>query len=180
MIGSCDLCDRQNVPVSHFDECFAHPEAHACFICQGDSDPDPYGDLSVMDWQTDPSDHSQFATDGLGYFYRVTRVAPVGNCDERSLWSCSWSETKGLRTSSFLYKTVDEAKARMDAIAAPIDLGMPKDRRPSEVNRSPSFLPAAKREALSNRAAKMGRARIHSAPSNPAMGQHQRSATRQV
>lgn len=44
-IGSCDCCDRQNVPVSHFDATFAHPETSACFICQGEDDPDPYGEL---------------------------------------------------------------------------------------------------------------------------------------
>lgn len=45
MIGSCDLCNRQSVPVSHFNECYAHPEAWACFICQGDDDADPYGEM---------------------------------------------------------------------------------------------------------------------------------------
>lgn len=48
-IGSCDLCDRQNVPVSHFDATFAHPEASACFLCQGEDDPDPYGELEGSD-----------------------------------------------------------------------------------------------------------------------------------
>jgi hypothetical protein len=37
-IGSCDCCDRQNVPVTSGD-------VTACFICQGEDDPDPYGEL---------------------------------------------------------------------------------------------------------------------------------------
>lgn len=45
MIGACDICDRQNVPVSHFNASAAHPETGACFICQGEDDPDPYGEL---------------------------------------------------------------------------------------------------------------------------------------
>jgi hypothetical protein len=45
MIGSCDCCDRQQVPVSHFNATAAYPEGAACFICQGDTDPDPYGEL---------------------------------------------------------------------------------------------------------------------------------------
>lgn len=44
-IGSCDCCDRQNVPISHFDACAAHPEAWACYICQGENDVDPYGEI---------------------------------------------------------------------------------------------------------------------------------------
>lgn len=45
MIGSCDCCDRQDVPVSHFSATAAYPEGCACFICQGETDPDPYGEL---------------------------------------------------------------------------------------------------------------------------------------
>jgi hypothetical protein len=45
MIGSCDCCDRQCVPVSRFSASAAYPEGIACFICQGDADPDPYGEL---------------------------------------------------------------------------------------------------------------------------------------
>lgn len=46
MIGSCDACDRQNVPLSHFhaDETSCG-ETYQCFICQGEDDPDPYGEL---------------------------------------------------------------------------------------------------------------------------------------
>jgi hypothetical protein len=35
--------------VSHVSACYAHPEATACFLCQGDSEPDPYGELVVDD-----------------------------------------------------------------------------------------------------------------------------------
>jgi len=47
MIGSCDICDRQNVPVSHFQagEGGAPCDTSACFICQGDTDPDPYCEI---------------------------------------------------------------------------------------------------------------------------------------
>jgi len=47
MIGACDCCDRQNVPVAKFraDQTSAQCETTACFLCQGDSDPDPYGEL---------------------------------------------------------------------------------------------------------------------------------------
>jgi hypothetical protein len=44
-IGACDICDRQNVPVSHFNATAAHPETSACFLCQGEDDTDPYGEL---------------------------------------------------------------------------------------------------------------------------------------
>jgi hypothetical protein len=49
MIGCCDCCDRQNVPVSHFNATAAYPEGVACFICQGDTDPDPYGELETSE-----------------------------------------------------------------------------------------------------------------------------------
>lgn len=39
MIGNCDACDRQNVPVSKVN---VPGEPTACFLCQGDSNPDPY------------------------------------------------------------------------------------------------------------------------------------------
>lgn len=45
MIGACDICDRQNVPVSRFRATAAYPETSACFLCQGEEDPDPYGEL---------------------------------------------------------------------------------------------------------------------------------------
>lgn len=45
MIGSCEICDRQNVPVSHYNECYAHPEVDVCFLCQGQDDPDPHSEM---------------------------------------------------------------------------------------------------------------------------------------
>lgn len=44
-IGACDICDRQNVPVSPFGATAAHPETSAFFLCQGENNPDPYGEL---------------------------------------------------------------------------------------------------------------------------------------
>jgi hypothetical protein len=48
MIGSCDCCDRKSVPVCHFgsDETSAQCETTACFICQGDTEIDPYGEMA--------------------------------------------------------------------------------------------------------------------------------------
>lgn len=48
MIGNCDCCDRENIPVSHFKPTFAYPEGVACYLCQGDTDPDPYGELEMI------------------------------------------------------------------------------------------------------------------------------------
>ncbi len=39
MIGNCDCCDRKAVPVAKVN---VPGEPMACFICQGDTDPDPY------------------------------------------------------------------------------------------------------------------------------------------
>ena len=43
-IGNCDCCDRRNVPVSsgYYDPV---GDTTACFICQGETDPDPYGEI---------------------------------------------------------------------------------------------------------------------------------------
>jgi hypothetical protein len=40
MIGNCDACDRKNVPVSNCNS--SSGETTQCFLCQGDTDPDPY------------------------------------------------------------------------------------------------------------------------------------------
>jgi hypothetical protein len=50
MIGACDICSRQNVPVSHFraDQTSAQCETSACFLCQGEDDPDPYGEIEEI------------------------------------------------------------------------------------------------------------------------------------
>lgn len=45
MIGNCDCCNRENVPVANFNATAAHPEGVACLICQGEDDPDPYGEV---------------------------------------------------------------------------------------------------------------------------------------
>lgn len=45
MIGNCDCCNRENVPVGRFNATSAYPEGVACFICRGDDDPDPFGEL---------------------------------------------------------------------------------------------------------------------------------------
>jgi hypothetical protein len=45
MIGTCECCDRQNVPTSHIDTAFGI-EAFACYLCQGETDPDPYGETT--------------------------------------------------------------------------------------------------------------------------------------
>jgi hypothetical protein len=48
MIGTCEICDRQNVPVSHIDTVFGI-EAFACYLCLCEDDPDPYGELQPVD-----------------------------------------------------------------------------------------------------------------------------------
>ena len=45
-IGNCDNCDRQNVPVSHLTATYCG-DTTQCFLCQGDSDPDPFGEIEV-------------------------------------------------------------------------------------------------------------------------------------
>lgn len=42
MIGNCDCCDRENLPVSMVN---VPGEPVACYLCQGDSNHDPYGEL---------------------------------------------------------------------------------------------------------------------------------------
>lgn len=55
MIGTCENCDRENVPVSHCR--MSDMETTQCFLCQGDTDPDPHGELegpviTPMGWKT--------------------------------------------------------------------------------------------------------------------------------
>jgi hypothetical protein len=45
MIGNCDNCDRQNVPVSNGQFCGC--DTTQCFICQHDV-ADPYGELEEL------------------------------------------------------------------------------------------------------------------------------------
>jgi hypothetical protein len=42
-IGTCDCCDRSDVPVAHLTDTTGG-DVTACFLCQGDTDPDPYGE----------------------------------------------------------------------------------------------------------------------------------------
>lgn len=46
MIGECEVCGRQNVPVAKVND-FAC-EIVACFICQGDI-ADPYGEIELYE-----------------------------------------------------------------------------------------------------------------------------------
>lgn len=59
MIGSCDCCDRQNVPISNFraDQTSAQCETAACYLCQGDTDPDPYGELEAYALSSQTQNH---------------------------------------------------------------------------------------------------------------------------
>ena len=48
MIGSCDNCDRTNVPVANYET--VHGNTTQCYICtagpyEKNPDPDPYGEL---------------------------------------------------------------------------------------------------------------------------------------
>ena len=47
MIGNCDCCDRKDVPLTR-TEAFGI-ETHACLICCGYDEIDPYGELSGSD-----------------------------------------------------------------------------------------------------------------------------------
>ena len=68
-----------------------------------------------MIWKQDTTYYSWFATDAMGYFYRVAKVIAT---DGSKKFACAWSETNGLRVSCYLYDNVEQAKARMDDIAA--------------------------------------------------------------
>jgi hypothetical protein len=67
-IGNCDCCDRRDVPGSVVD-CPGEP--FACFICQGDDNPDPYGEIEI----------TCDACDGAG-------------CDRCSRTGCEWIATQ--------------------------------------------------------------------------------------
>ena len=43
-IGNCDNCDRRHVPVIHFTDTYCG-DTTQCFLCQGDTDPDPFGEM---------------------------------------------------------------------------------------------------------------------------------------
>ena len=44
IIGTCECCDRTGVPISRINQVFGI-ETFACYVCLGDTDPDPYGEL---------------------------------------------------------------------------------------------------------------------------------------
>jgi hypothetical protein len=44
IIGTCECCDRTGVPLSRINQVFGI-ETFACYVCLGDTDPDPYGEL---------------------------------------------------------------------------------------------------------------------------------------
>lgn len=67
-----------------------------------------------LDWKQDRADYSWFATDDFGYFFRVSKVLSP---QFEWAFACAWSETGGLRQSTYLYASDDEAKARMDNLA---------------------------------------------------------------
>jgi hypothetical protein len=46
-IGTCDNCDRHNVPVRHMTGTYLG-DTTQCFLCTGDTDPDPYGELDDL------------------------------------------------------------------------------------------------------------------------------------
>jgi hypothetical protein len=49
-IGTCDNCDRRGVPVRCIDDVTTQ-----CFLCTGDTDPDPYGEM-----EDEPAPHPPF------------------------------------------------------------------------------------------------------------------------
>lgn len=84
-IGTCDNCSRENVPVSHLEGTYCG-DTTQCFLCQGDSDPDPYGELLQI-WHPPiivdlgprhPDRHSEpFAKRHVGRMRRKTRLFRV-------------------------------------------------------------------------------------------------------
>lgn len=48
MIGSCDNCGKQNVPVKHYSETYCG-ETTQCFICTGWGEPDPFCELEDVE-----------------------------------------------------------------------------------------------------------------------------------
>ena len=45
-IGNCENCDRKNVPVRHIELTYCG-DTTQCYLCTGDTDPDPYGELEL-------------------------------------------------------------------------------------------------------------------------------------
>jgi len=69
----------------------------------------------TLDWKQDTSDYSWFATDDHGCFFRITPVLVPP--DYNSMFACAWTELSGLRMSSYLSVTLEEARSRMGNLA---------------------------------------------------------------
>ncbi len=67
MTGTCDCCERENVPLGH--GYVTGIETYYCYLCAGESDPDPYGELEDV-----PQTLSQVAAD-IGRRARENREA---------------------------------------------------------------------------------------------------------
>lgn len=54
MIGNCDCCERQNVALSFSRACQNNVgiDTYACYLCQGNTDPDPFGELDTGEPET--------------------------------------------------------------------------------------------------------------------------------
>jgi hypothetical protein len=63
MIGNCDCCDRRDVPGTVVD-CPGEP--FACHLCQGDTDPDPYGEIEDATNSVNVRDCDRIALPDLG------------------------------------------------------------------------------------------------------------------
>jgi hypothetical protein len=56
MIADCETCDRKQVPCKSCQE----SQRAVCFICQGDSDPDPYRELCACSWGCQGASNCRF------------------------------------------------------------------------------------------------------------------------
>jgi hypothetical protein len=78
MIGTCDNCSRENVPVSHLTDTYCG-DTTQCYLCQGDTDPDPYGEIEerVMPCSACGGDggHDDYA----GYWHPCTECDATGD-----------------------------------------------------------------------------------------------------
>lgn len=99
MIGTCECCDRQNVPVSHIDIVFGI-EAFACYLCQGEADPDPYGELENSKGDTRRQGHSKLVYDKASRTISAVDPSPLRWCGYCESWhskpcgeQCHWLPT---------------------------------------------------------------------------------------
>jgi hypothetical protein len=75
-IGDCDCCPRTNVPGSVIN-CPGEP--FACHICQGDDDPDPYGEMEI-DCECDGEGCE--ACSGCGTIWIMTEPVTLADIEE--------------------------------------------------------------------------------------------------